>query len=70
MKILMRSLAIGPLGAMYPDQVYDLEDALATALVENGYAEAVAETPVKPNAGKTAKRETATAGKREKAVKE
>lgn len=46
MRIKMRTLAAGPKGVLYPDNVYDsgdVDDRAAQALIDGGFAELVPE---------------------------
>lgn len=44
MKIKMTTLAAGPAGVLRDGEVYDLPEVEAQALIDGGYAEAVAES--------------------------
>ncbi len=56
MKVMMRTRFQSPLHNLFPGQAYDLDEPLATSLVDGGYAESLEkekrETAVKPETEK------------------
>lgn len=54
MKIRLRTLLAGPAGCIAPGAEVDWPDAEAQALIQSGYAEVIASSPVTPSLLETA----------------